>query len=216
LLLDFAKQCDPELHCWLQVAVATGARRGEVCALRWSDIDLGGPTVRIERSVGAARGSGVYVKTTKTGGVRRVSITTLARDALAARLEDAGSASGATPVAPTDFVFAAACSSALPMRPESLTRRWQRLRQDADAQSVRLHDIRHFVATELLTAGFDVRTVSNRLGHARTSTTMDIYWAFVPARDREAAEHLDAILTEARTSISNSCSDAEGAYRRVP
>jgi integrase len=62
---------------------------------------------------------------------------------------------------------------------------------------VRVHDLRHFVATELLTAGIDVRTVSNRLGHARTSTTLDVYWAFVPARDHEAAGHLDALLDPA-------------------
>jgi integrase len=59
---------------------------------------------------------------------------------------------------------------------------------------MRIHDLRHFVATELLTAGIDVRTVANRLGHARTSTTLDIYWAWVPARDRDAAHHIEAIL----------------------
>ena len=42
--------------------------------------------------------------------------------------------------------------------------------------------------------GIDVRTVANRLGHASTSTTLDIYWAWVPARDRDAARHLEAIL----------------------
>jgi integrase len=72
--------------------------------------------------------------------------------------------------------------------------RWERLRESAGAPKVRLHDLRHFVATELLTAGIDVRTVANRLGHARTSTTMDIYWAFVPARDHDAAAHLEQLL----------------------
>jgi hypothetical protein len=46
----------------------------------------------------------------------------------------------------------------------------------------------------LLTEGIDVRTVANRLGHARTSTTMDIYWGFVPTRERDAADHLETIL----------------------
>ena len=70
----------------------------------------------------------------------------------------------------------------------------ERLRAASGMPGVRIHDIRHFVATELLTAGIDVRTVANRLGHARTSTTMDIYWGFVPARDRDAADHLQSIL----------------------
>ena len=49
-------------------------------------------------------------------------------------------------------------------------------------------------STQLLSAGVDPRTVSNRLGHGRTSTTSDVYWAWVPARDREAAEVLDDLL----------------------
>jgi integrase len=75
-----------------------------------------------------------------------------------------------------------------------VTGRWTRLRKEIGLSYVRLHDLRHFVATELLTAGIDLRTVANRLGHARTSTTLDIYWGFVPARDRDAADHLDALL----------------------
>lgn len=64
----------------------------------------------------------------------------------------------------------------------------------AGLEHVKLHGLRHFVATELLTGGIDLCTVSNRLGHARTSTTLDIYWAWVPAQDEAAAEHLDAVL----------------------
>jgi integrase len=75
-----------------------------------------------------------------------------------------------------------------------VTGRWTRLRKEIGLSHVRIHGLRHFVATELLTAGIDLRTVANRLGHARTSTTLDIYWGFVPARDRDAADHLDAVL----------------------
>lgn len=75
-----------------------------------------------------------------------------------------------------------------------VSRRWERLRRRSGLDHLKIHGLRHFVATELLTAGIDVRTVANRLGHARTSTTLDIYWAWVPARDRDAAEHLQRVL----------------------
>ena len=93
-----------------------------------------------------------------------------------------------------DQIFTNDPDARRPWRPELVTRRWERLRATSGPSHMRIHDLRHFVATELLTAGIDVRTVANRLGHARTSTTLDIYWAWVPARDRDAAHHIEAIL----------------------
>jgi integrase len=78
-------------------------------------------------------------------------------------------------------------------RPDSMSRRFSRLRDELGLRHVRPHDLRHFVATQLA-AGVDPRTVSGRLGHSRTSTTLDIYAAFVPARDRDAAELLGRLL----------------------
>ena len=195
-LLAAAETHTPVLACWLQLAAATGARRGEICGLRWGDIDFAQRSIRIERSVSATTASGVFVKTTKTGGVRRVTITAQALDALHAQHERAETCAqqNRRTVEPDDFIFTNDPAAARPWRPELATRRWERLRTKAGLPHIRLHDLRHFVATELLTEGIDVRTVANRLGHARTSTTLDIYWAFVPARDRDAADHLEAIL----------------------
>ena len=95
-----------------------------------------------------------------------------------------------------DLVFANDPEAQKPWRPELVTRRWERLRQTAGLDHITLHGLRHFVATELLTAGIDLRTVSNRLGHARTSTTLDIYWAWVPAQDEVAADYLDRVLDQ--------------------
>lgn len=195
-LLDAARDSDPALACWLDVAAATGARRGEVCGLRWSDIDLGASTVRIERSVSATKHEGVFIKTTKTDRFRLVSLTAQAVASLTERLQraqDASATSGRS-FDRSDLVFTNDPDGQRPWRPELVTRRWERLRKQTGLEHVKIHGLRHFVATELLTAGIDVRTVSNRLGHARTSTTLDIYWAWVPARDRDAAMHLDAVL----------------------
>jgi integrase len=180
--------------CWLHVALATGARRGEVCALRWSDIDFDARTVRIERSVAIIKGTGVSFKTTKTGNVRLVTLTTQAIVALREHFARAEANRGA-PVGADEQIFTDDPTGCQPWNPNLVTARWTRHRKLFDLDNVRVHDLRHFVATELLTAGIDVRTVANRLGHARTSTTLDIYWAWVPAQDQHAAHHLEAVLS---------------------
>lgn len=184
---------DPAFACWLKVAVATGARRGEICALRWSDIDLDLRTVRIERSVSVTKNGGVAFTTTKTGNVRLVTLTTQAADALADHHACTQAQRGG-PAGESAQVFTNDPTGVRPWRPELATRRWHHHRNAVGLDHVRLHDLRHFVATELLTAGIDVRTVSNRLGHARASTTLDIYWAWVPAQDQHAAHHLQTVL----------------------
>lgn len=194
-VLALAAETDDELSCWLQVAVATGARRGEICALRWGDIDFDDRTVRIERSVSATRAEGLIVKTTKTGGVRRVSLAAQAIAALSAHhTRRAAAAAEDATVDTGQYVFTSDPSGTRPWRPELVTRRWERIRGTAGLAGVRVHDLRHYVATELLTAGIDARTVAHRLGHARTSTTLDRYWAWVPAGDRDAASYLELLL----------------------
>jgi len=169
-----------------------------VCALRWADVDLNGATVRIERSVSATKTTGIIIKSTKTGRVRLVGLTDDAVEALRSQLRRAHDVARSVGrrVEAEDLIFTNDSQARLPWRPELVIRRWERLRRKTGVGAVRIHDLRHFVATELLSAGIDVRTVANRLGHARTSTTLDIYWAWVPARDRDAARHLQTILRQ--------------------
>ncbi len=138
----------------------------------------------------------MVIKSTKTGRSRVVSLTTQATEALSERRATfiQGALDTGRGVEESALIFASDRDGRHPWRPEMVTQRWGRLRCGIGLRHVRLHDLRHFVATELLTAGIDLRTVANRLGHARTSTTLDIYWAWVPARDRDAADHLGALL----------------------
>lgn len=69
---------------------------------------------------------------------------------------------------------------------------------------VRLHDLRHFVATRLLSSGVDVRTVDGRLGHKNPNVTLSVYAHFLPEADREAADLLGRILAPAEDAEKSS------------
>jgi integrase len=82
-----------------------------------------------------------------------------------------------------------------PWRPAVCTNRFARLRTVWGLQRVRLHDLRHFVATELGDGGVPIATISKRLGHRDVSTTLNIYTHALPATDQRAAAYLGELLT---------------------
>jgi len=84
-----------------------------------------------------------------------------------------------------------------PIRPERMSKRWAALRDRAGHPGLRLHDLRHGVGTGGMEAGYTPMEVAARLGHARPSTTTDLYGHHAPARDRRLAEELGARLDEA-------------------
>lgn len=72
------------------------------------------------------------------------------------------------------FVFSADPTGARPWLPNRVTKRFIQLRRRTGLGHFRLHDLRHFMATEMLGSGVPVPTVSQRLGHARASTTLNV------------------------------------------
>lgn len=81
-----------------------------------------------------------------------------------------------------------------PWKPNWVTTTFIRLRRDAGVPHCRLHDLRHFMATEMLAAGVAIPIVAARLSHARASTTLNVYAHAVPGGDVAAAEVLSTVL----------------------
>ena len=190
-------EIDPDFGVYLRLAATTGARRSQLCALRWSDVDLAGSTITFARGmVDGGPGVGVIEKATKTGQIWKVSLA----PGTAKRLEGyremcAARATSVRAVLAADaFVFAVPPDGSHPWRPDNVTSRWTRLRNKLGLAGCRLHDLRHYVATQLLGAGVDPRTVAGRLGHANPNVTMAVYGHFLPEKDRAAAELLDDLL----------------------
>lgn len=182
---------DLTMAAYVRISALVGSRRGEVCALRWGDIDLDRGDVRISRalSIGDA---GVVAKGTKTRkstrtvGLDRRTVEVL--DRYQAQCREVHLSMGLGRLGDDDWLFGSPFDLRRPIRPESMSRSWRRIRARYGLDGVRLHDLRHFMATEMIESGEDVITVAGRLGHSRTSTTHDIYGHRSAARDREAAQ----------------------------
>jgi integrase len=200
-ILVAAEASEPALAAMLLLAALTGARRGELCALRWSDVDYEASMLSIARSVYETAGGGWAEKGTKTHQARRIGLDDLGLailrrhrgqvDALAAEL-------GAT-VAPDAFLFSRSPAGLEPIRPDVLTKFTIRVAKAAGVDT-HLHALRHFSATQAIAAGFDAVTVSARLGHADPSITLRVYAHAIEGRDRELAASLGRTLALPVTS----------------
>ena len=189
---------DPEFGVFVRLSAMTGARRSEVLALRWTDVDLERGVVTIGR--GLVQGpDGLVEKDTKTHQTRRVALdaptTAVLTDHRSAAVERAQHCGVA--LADDAFVFAGDVAGTTPWHPDSASCRFRKACDEVGLKSVRLHDLRHYVATRLLSAGVDVRTVAGRLGHRNAATTLNVYSHFVPEADQEAAEILGRLSTPA-------------------
>ena len=185
----------PELACYLILAAATGARRSEVVAWRWSDLDLVGGTVSIARGV-VLGPDGLVVKDTKTHSARRVSLDARTTQVVTDHHERMRQrAALCRLVLPGDaFVFSNSADGSEPWFPASVSRAFKRLCRMEGMGDVRLHFLRHFVATQLLSAGVDVRTVAGRLGHRNAATTLNVYAHFLVQADRDAADIIGNVI----------------------
>ena len=154
----------------VELALATGMRRGELLGLQWGDVDLDAGTLRVERSVEETR-AGLRLKPPKTKrGRRNIS---LGEGAVAMLRGPQGPADRASPRAwrrrhqPDTLVFSTIEGELL--SPDNLSRDWCRVRTAKKLPPIPFHALRHTHASVLLRAGVDVLTVSRRLGHGKAA-----------------------------------------------
>ncbi len=187
---------NPENALVFRFLAATGCRRGEVCGVRWSDIDLAEGTVVLRSSV-VQIGSVLEMKDTKTHQRRTVSLDPTTVDSL--RLHLARSKELAqkfeTKVGGDSFVFSDAPGGGEPIPPNRLSQAWVRLAASCKVDA-RLHDLRHFQASALIDAGESIATVAARLGHSDTSTTLRVYAHLMPGADSRAAGIVGSMLDD--------------------
>lgn len=187
-------------NIFFQLSLFCGLRRGEAIALLWSDIDFENGTLCISKSTGIVKGR-PYTKAPKNQtSIRTIAIPEhLIRMLKRYRLEyNTYRLSIGDQWKGKEYLFIQ--WDGLQMYPSTpygifkkILHRYNKSHTD-QLPDIPLHGLRHTSATLLISQNIDVRTVSNRLGHAQTSTTMNIYSHSLQKMDSKAADSLEELL----------------------
>ena len=196
-----SRKLPEQFRLFFTLAAFSGCRRGELIALDWPDLDFDACTISINKSV-SKTAHGVIVKSTKTAsGVRIInmppSVMQQARrwklHQMEYRLKLGSAWKG------QDNVF---CQlEGARMYPDTVSAKFKDVLRNYNAQcrpgeelpDIPLHGLRHTAASILINQHTDIAAVSKRLGHSRTSVTLDIYTHAIKEADKDAADKLEVI-----------------------
>lgn len=185
---------DDRLRVLWALAIATGMRRGELAGLRWCDVDLERAVLAVRQTRTSVRYE-VVTKAPKTASGSRVMsldkgvVADLRQHKDRQAVERAGMGSA---YEVNDLVFRREDGKGV--HPELLSEWFRRRVADAGLPAMRFHDLRHLHATLGLAAGIHPLVMSQRLGHANVSITLDTYSHVIPQMDREAADVIGNML----------------------
>jgi integrase len=180
------------LYVPILVAVTTGMRRGELLALRWSDIDLKASILTVSQALERIKGKFEF-KPPKTRTSRRtITLSAITTEALrkhhTAQLEDRLKLGLGRD--PRGLVFTRADGE--PMDADALSKAFRKLVAATKVTPITFHGLRHTHISHLLMDGEHVKVVSERAGHANVNTTLGVYAAYIPNMQADAALRVDA------------------------
>ena len=155
----------PEWTDFFYTEVMTGLRKGEICGLKWSDVDFDTGKLRVQRAVTRQKG-GIRIGETKTDtGMRIITLPPSVLDMLTRRKQEALS----------EWIFYKFTNPCDPMPPDAAYRKLKVILKNAELPLIRFHDLRHTFATHATDGGVDPKTLSGILGHTNASFTLDTY-----------------------------------------
>jgi len=186
-------EADERSPLWL-LALATGARQGELLGLRWQDVDLSRGTVTIRQAVAVLDGRIIFQAPKSRAAVRQVTLPADAVEVLRAHQVSQRRERIAAGDAWEDHDLVHATPLGLPYHPSNVLRSFYALMARAGVRRVRFHDLRHAHATWLVADGHSLPAVAERLGHSKSSITLDVYAHVVAASRDRAAESIGGWL----------------------
>ncbi|MGY4624587.1 tyrosine-type recombinase/integrase [Bradyrhizobium sp. USDA 4486] len=182
------------------LAVLCGLRRGEICALRWRNVDLAAGQMSVVESLEQTKGGkskGLRFKSPKSGKGRTVALSQTVVDELRAHRAKRAEELLRLGVRLSDDDLVMVQPDGSVMAPIYISQLWARVIARTKLARLRFHDLRHAHATHLLANGVHPKIASERLGHSKVGITLDLYSHVIPGMQEDAAAMVDAALKAA-------------------
>ena len=186
LLISACQERNEVLGAFVFLAAVTGCRRGEIAALRWTSLQ--NDRLMVKASAYDVKGD-AGVKSTKSGRERAVHLDSAVVEWLAqwrSRCERLAQEAGVT-LTPDAFILSSRPDGSRFVHLDSVSHEVRRVAKEVGLESVHLHSLRHFAATELLAAGITPRDAAEMLGHSDPALTLRVYAHATTERQRDAA-----------------------------
>jgi integrase len=187
-----AAESDGYSPLWL-LLLTTGLRRGEALGLRLQDLDLDRGLLTVRQTVVACKGAAIVQEPKSKAASRTVRLPAETVAALRAhRKRQAERQLAAETWVDGDLVFSTRTGK--PINPRHVLRSFAAIVNRAGVPRISIHDLRHTHATLLLRDGVPVKVVSERLGHAQASITLDVYAHVMSDMQEQAVDSIGAAL----------------------
>jgi integrase len=169
-------------HAAYVIALTTGMRFGEICALNWDDVDLKNRLIHVNKTVVYASKKIYIQESTKTGLSRSIAIPEFVVNYLKKyKLEQQPNV--------LNLIIAGVKNEIV--YNSAFSKTFQTDIKKADVPRIRIHDMRHTHASLLLQSGENIKVVSERLGHAKVTTTLNTYAHVLPNMQQTLADNLE-------------------------
>jgi integrase len=187
---------DRPLFVPVLLAALCGLRRGEICGLRWKNVDLAGAQISVVESLEQTK-AGLRSKSPKSGKGRTVALSQTVVDELRSYRAKRAQEMLRLGAGLSDDDLVIAHEDGSQITPIYMSQQWGRLIAKTSLARLRFHDLRHAHATHMLANGVHPKIASERLGHSKVSITLDLYSHVIPGMQADAAATVDAALKEA-------------------
>ena len=177
---------DEVWHDLFFMELMTGLRRGEICGLKWNDIDEKNRILHVRKTIRYAKKQLIVGETKTNEGNRKIVLPASVMDMLMKRKEKSIS----------EWIFPKSLNPTLPIDPASAYRRLKEILKEAELPDMRFHDLRHTFATHAAASGIDPRTLAGILGHTKPSFTLDAYTHVTTDMQKRAAGIVGNFITD--------------------